>query len=193
MLNITPPAQKYLLDLLAKQEAPKTFVRVYVTYPGTPRAETCLVYCKPGEETATDESRYFGELKVFIDKLSEPYLKDAEVDFKKNDMGGQLTIKAPNARLSHIDENSSITEQINYYLYSEINPGLAAHGGMVSLVEITENDSIAVLRFGGGCQGCGMVDLTLKEGVEKTLTEKIPQLKGVRDVTDHEDRSQAYY
>ena len=193
MLNITPSAQKYLLDLLAKQETPETVVRVYVTYPGTPRAETCLVYCKPGEETATDESKYFGELRVFIDKLSEPYLKDAEVDFKKNDMGGQLTIKAPNARLSHIDENSSVTEQINYYLYSEINPGLAAHGGMVSLVEITENDSIAVLRFGGGCQGCGMVDLTLKEGVEKTLIEKIPQLKGVRDVTDHEDRSQAYY
>ena len=193
MLVITTSAQEYLLDLLKKQEATGTVVRIYVTYPGTPRAETCLVYCKPGEETATDIAYGFGDLKVWIDKQSVPYLKDAEIDYQKNDTGGQLTIKAPNARISNIDENSSIMEQINYYLYAEINPSLAAHGGMVSLVAMADEDTIAVLRFGGGCQGCGMVDLTLKEGVEKTLVEKIPQLKGVRDVTDHQDRSQAYY
>ena len=69
---------------------------------------------------------------------------------------------------------------------------LAAHGGEVSLVEITE-DNYAVLRFGGGCQGCSAVDITLKDGVEKTLMEQLPQLAGVRDMTDHTDRSNAYY
>jgi len=64
--------------------------------------------------------------------------------------------------------------------------------GEVSLVEVTE-DHLAILRFGGGCQGCSAVDVTLKDGVEKTLTEQIPELVGVRDVTDHTDRSQAYY
>ena len=54
-------------------------------------------------------------------------------------------------------------------------------------------DHLAILRFGGGCQGCSAVDVTLKDGVEKTLTEQIPELVGVRDVTDHTDRSQAYY
>jgi len=71
-----------------------------------------------------------------------------------------------------------------------VNPGLAAHGGNVSLVEV--NDGVAILQFGGGCQGCGMVDLTLKEGVEKSLMEKIPELKAVRDVTDHSDTTNAY-
>ena len=193
MLVITPSAQEYLHDLLKKQDTPGTVVRVYVTYPGTPRAETCLVYCKPGEEATTDRTQYFGNVKVLLDRQSEPYLKEAEIDYQKNDMGGQLTIKAPHARVSTIDENSSVYEQINFYLYSEINPALAAHGGMVHLVDLAEDDTIAVLRFGGGCQGCGMVDLTLKQGVEKTLIEKIRQLKGVRDVTDHEDKSQAYY
>ena len=62
----------------------------------------------------------------------------------------------------------------------------------MSLIEVTE-DQFAVLQFGGGCQGCSAVDMTLKGGVEKTLLEQIPQLAGVRDNTDHSDRSQAYY
>ena len=107
-------------------------------------------------------------------------------------MGGQLTIKAPNAKMPRVDENSSLEDRINYVLYNEVNPALAAHGGEVSLLEITE-DEYAILQFGGGCQGCGMVDQTLKGGVEKTLLEQLPQLKGVRDMTDHSDKSQAYY
>jgi len=77
-------------------------------------------------------------------------------------------------------------------LYNEVNPSLAAHGGEVSLVEITE-DVVAILKFGGGCQGCSAVSMTLKDGVEKTLLEQVPELVGVRDETDHSDRSQAYY
>lgn len=61
----------------------------------------------------------------------------------------------------------------------------------MTLVEVV--DGFAVLQFGGGCQGCGMVDVTLKEGVERTLVERVPELAGVRDATDHTDRSQAYY
>ena len=63
------------------------------------------------------------------------------------------------------------------------------------LVELLskQEDQFAVLQFGGGCQGCSAVDQTLKGGVEKTLLEQLPQLKGVRDMTDHSDTSQAYY
>lgn len=77
-------------------------------------------------------------------------------------------------------------------LYVEVNPNLAAHGGEVSLVEVVDG-SIAVLKFGGGCQGCGMVDATLKEGVERTLVTQIPEITAVRDVTDHSVRDHAYY
>ncbi len=62
----------------------------------------------------------------------------------------------------------------------------------MTLVDVVE-EGIAVLRFGGGCQGCGQADYTLKEGIEKTLLERIPELKGVRDVTDHSNRENAYY
>lgn len=107
-------------------------------------------------------------------------------------MGGQLTIKAPNAKVPMVNEDSPLNERINYYLQTEINPGLASHGGAVSLVDVVD-DGIAVLQFGGGCQGCGQADVTLKDGIERTLLERIPELKGVRDVTDHSNKENAYY
>ena len=85
-----------------------------------------------------------------------------------------------------------LDDKINYGLYSGVNPCLAAHSGDVSLIEVVD-DATAVLQFGGGCQGCGMVDLTLKDGVEKTLLEQVEGLKSVKDVTDHSYRENAYY
>jgi Fe/S biogenesis protein NfuA len=77
-------------------------------------------------------------------------------------------------------------------LHNEINPGLASHGGMVTLIEVVEQD-VAVLQFGGGCQGCAAVDITLKQSVERTLLERVPELKEIRDSTDHSHREHAYY
>jgi len=127
-----------------------------------------------------------------MDRHSIPFLEDAVVDFQKDSMGGQLTIKAPNSRMPKLSEDSPLEDRVNYVLFNEVNPGLAAHGGHVTLEEIFEK-SIAVLRFGGGCQGCGMVDVTLKDGVEKSLMSQIPQLTEVRDVTDHSVKENAYY
>ena len=192
MINITEAAQEYLAELLAKQDVQDIAVRIFILDAGTPRAETCISFCRPGEEKADDEVKLFGKIKAFIEQRSIPFLEDAIVDYQKDSMGGQLTIKAPNSRMPKINDDSSIEDRVNYVLYNEINPGLAAHGGNVSLEEIFE-ESVAVLRFGGGCQGCGMVDVTLKDGVEKTLLEQIPQLTEVRDVTDHSNRENAFY
>jgi Fe/S biogenesis protein NfuA len=191
-LNITESAQQYLADLLEKQETKGMSVRMFVTQPGTRYAETCLAYCRPGEEKADDQIVEMTHLRVFLEKNSLPYLDEAEVDYAKDRMGGQLTIKAPNAKMPKVNQDSPLSDQINYILFTEINPGLASHGGEVSLEELTE-ESVAVLKFGGGCQGCSAVDMTLKDGVEKTLLERLPQLKGVRDVTDHSVKENAYF
>jgi Fe/S biogenesis protein NfuA len=119
-------------------------------------------------------------------------LEEAFVDYAEEKMGGQLTIKAPNAKMPRVDEDSSLEERVNYMLVTDINPGLASHGGEVSLVELTE-ENVAVLRFGGGCQGCSAVSITLKDGVEKRLLEVIPELTGVKDSTDHTVTDNAYY
>lgn len=192
MITITEPAQDYLHQLLQKQDADGIGVRVFILDPGTPKAETCLSFCRPGEEKEDDELMALKDFKVWLELRSVPFLEEAVVDYSSDSMGGQLTIKAPNSRLPKIREDSPIEDRINYVLYNEINPSLAAHGGTVSLEEIRE-DNVAVLRFGGGCQGCGMVDMTLKQGVEKTLIEQIPQLAGVVDATDHSNRENAYF
>lgn len=191
-MNITESAQEYLAGLLEKQNTEGMAVRMFVTQPGTKYAETCLAYCRPGEEKENDEKLELSQLKVYLEKNSLPYLDEAVVDFAKDKMGGQLTIKAPNAKMPKVNEESPLQDQINYILFTEINPGLASHGGEVSLEELTE-DNIAVLRFGGGCQGCAAVDITLKNGVEATLLEKLPGLKGIRDATDHTVTENAYY
>ncbi|WP_220814774.1 Fe-S biogenesis protein NfuA [Pseudomonas paralcaligenes] len=191
-ITITDAAHDYLAELLTKQSTTGIGIRVFITQPGTPYAETCIAYCKPGEQKPEDTALALKEFTAWIDAVSEPFLEDAVVDYATDRMGGQLTIKAPNAKVPMVNEDSPVTERINYYLQTEINPGLASHGGQVSLVDVVE-EGIAVLRFGGGCQGCGQADYTLKEGIEKTLMERIPELKGVRDVTDHSNRENAYY
>jgi len=191
-ITITDAAQDYLADLLEKQNTPGIGIRIFITQPGTQYAETCIAYCKPGEEKPDDQPIGLKSFTAYIDAISQPFLEDALVDYASDRMGGQLTIKAPNAKVPMVNEDSPLNERVDYYLQTEINPGLASHGGMVSLVDIVD-DNVAVLRFGGGCQGCGQVDLTLKDGVERTLLERIPQLTAVRDVTDHTNRENAYY
>ena len=192
MVTITESAQTYLAGLLAKQEAKDIGVRVFITEPGTPMAETCIAYCRPEEAQEDDIKVSYEQFDGYIDARSEPFLEEALVDYAEDRMGGQLTIKAPNAKVPKVSDDSPLEDQINYVLHSQINPSLASHGGMVSLIEIVE-DNVAVLQFGGGCQGCGMVDVTLKDGVDKTLLETLPQLTAVRDVTDHSVTENAYF
>ena len=191
MVTITESAREYLKELLDKQ-ADALGVRVFINNPGTPRAETCIAYCREGDMQESDVPQDYELFTAWIEERSIPFLEDAVVDYAKDRMGGQLTIKAPNAKMPRVDADSSIEDRINYVLYNEVNPSLAAHGGDVSLVEVTD-DQFAILQFGGGCQGCSAVSITLKDGVEKTLIEQIPELAGVRDMTDHTDRSNAFY
>lgn len=191
-IHFTEAAQSYLAELLSKQDTDGIGIRVFITQPGTPYAETCIAYCKPGEEKAEDTVIALEVFRVWVDATSEPFLEEAVVDYATDRMGGQLTIKAPNAKVPMVNDDSPLNDRINYLLQTEINPGLASHGGEIKLIDVVEG-GIAVLQFGGGCQGCGMVDVTLKEGVEKTLIARIPEITGVRDVTDHSVKEHAYY
>ena len=183
-VDITESAQEYLAELLAKQNCEGIAIRMFISSPGTPQAETCIAYCKPGEEKEGDVKMSLNGFDAWFEGRSVPYLEDAKVDYSPDRMGGQLTIRAPNSKMPKLTDDSPMEDVINYILVNEVNPGLAAHGGNVSLEELTA-DHIAVLKFGGGCQGCSAVDMTFKGGVEKTLMEKVPGLQGVKDITDH--------
>ena len=96
MITITESAQEYLAELLSKQED-ALGVRVFINDPGTPRAETCIAYCREGDVEEGDVEEPFEHFTAWFQGRSIPFLEDALVDYSPDRMGGQLTIKAPNA------------------------------------------------------------------------------------------------
>src|SRR5690554_8222984 len=138
MVTVTESAQNFLAQLIEKQNAEGMGVRMFVTQPGTKYAETCLAYCRPDEVISSDEKLDFGSFSMYLDKPSLPFLEEAVVDYSTEKMGGQLTIKAPNAKMPRVSDDSPLPDRVNYVLATEINPSLASHGGEVSLVDIIE-------------------------------------------------------
>ncbi|MBR9907589.1 MAG: Fe-S biogenesis protein NfuA [Gammaproteobacteria bacterium] len=192
MIRITESAQAHFRKLLAEQ-ADNTNIRVFVVNPGTPSAECGVSYCPPDSVEADDEVLPFSGFDAVVDSGSAPFLIDAVIDYEEQDLGSQLTLKAPNAKAKKVSDDAPLIERVEYVIQSEINPQLANHGGKVAVSQITD-DGIAVLQFGGGCNGCSMVDVTLKEGIEKELVQRFPgELNGVRDVTEHQPGEHSYY
>ena len=192
MITISDSAQEHFVKLLDKQ-APNTRIRVFVVNPGTRTAECGVSYC-PEESVETDDTILpFTGFEAVVDGESTPFLEDAEIDFVTDQMGSQLTLKAPNAKARKVSDDSPLRERVQYFIESEVNPGLASHGGNVQIVEITE-EGLVILQFGGGCNGCSMVDATLKEGIEKQmLTEFAGEITGVKDMTEHQAGEHSYY
>ena len=192
MITISEEAQAHFVKLLNKQES-GTNIRVFVVNPGTSSAECGVSYCPPDAVEPNDIRLHFNGFDAVVDEESAPYLEEAEIDYVTDQMGSQLTLKAPNAKAKKVADDAPLVERINYMIESEINPQLANHGGQVMLVELTE-EGYAVLQFGGGCNGCSMVDVTLKDGIEKQMLEAFAgELKGVRDATEHQAGEHSYY
>lgn len=191
MIHITEAAQAHFNKLLQNQEE-GTQIRVFVINPGTPGAECGVSYCPPDAVEPSDTELKFNGFSAYVDEVSAPFLEDAEIDFVTDQLGSQLTLKAPNAKMRKVADDAPLADRVEYVLQSTINPQLASHGGFVSLIEVTE-DGYAILQFGGGCNGCSMIDVTLKEGIEKELLTLFPELKGVKDITEHQRGEHSYY
>jgi len=184
LLELTESAQRHFARLFAAQGGDADGIALSAVHPGTPKADARLAFCETNELTGDEWMLQCEGFALYVDAASAPYFEGARIDFIEAAGGGQLNIRAPKLKGSPPDADADLAEQVRYLLDTEINPQLASHGGRVSLETITA-DNAAVLRFGGGCHGCGMVDVTLKNGIEKTLLSKLPQLTAIRDATDH--------
>lgn len=184
MIDISESAQTYFRHLLQSQGGDAVGIRVSAVHPGTPKADARLEFCESGDLLGDEWSLECEGFTLYVDAPSVRFLDGAQMDYVTQATGGQLTIRAPKIKGEVPGADSSIVERVQYLLDSEINPMLAAHKGQVSLEEVTA-DGVVRLRFGGGCHGCGMVDVTLKQGIEKTMRERIPEITAVRDATDH--------
>ena len=184
MINISESAQAHFRKLIEREDLPGMGVRLTAVHAGLPNADVRLEFAEPrdlhGDEWAIDCEGF----TLWVDAASVQYLDNAEIDYENKATGGQLQIRAPKIKGEAPAETASLVERVRWVVEHEINPQLLQHKGMVSVQEVTA-DGVVVLRFGGGCHGCGMADVTLKQGIEKTLLTRVPGVTAVRDATDH--------
>jgi Fe/S biogenesis protein NfuA len=189
MITITETAKKKFLEAAKAEGREGHGLRVIVRGGGTLQPEFALNFVGPEEETSADTVVDAGGLTIFADAESTPWLEGAVVDFIDTLSESGFKVDAPKAGLARPE--GPVADAIRQLLDQRINPAIAAHGGVVSLVAVEEET--AYLRFGGGCQGCGMINVTLKQGVERVLFDNVPQITKVMDVTDHAAGQNPYY
>ncbi|WP_045738924.1 NfuA family Fe-S biogenesis protein [Xanthomonas sp. MUS 060] len=191
MIQISDSAQAHFHKLLEREAVPGMGVRLSAVDPGTARADARLEFAEPadlaGDEWAIDCTGF----TLYVAADSVAWLDGAEIDYVAQGTGQQLTIKAPKIKGEAPGEAASLVERVRWVVENEVNPQLAQHGGRVAVQEVSA-DGVVLLRFGGGCHGCGMADVTLKQGIEKTLMGRVSGVTAVRDATDHDSGSAPY-
>ena len=128
-------------------------------------------------------------LDVYVDADSQHLVKDVEVDFIDTFAGEGFKINAPSHIPDHMDKD--VVTAIESLLKEKINPSIASHGGRVSLVDVKDN--IMFVQMEGGCQGCAASAVTLRQGIEATVKNTIPQIEEIIDITDHASGKNPYY
>lgn len=191
MIQISDTAQTHFRKLIEREALPGLGVRLAAVHPGTARADVQLEFAEPGDLKGDEWAIDCEGFTLWLDAPSVKFLDGAEIDFTSQATGGQLQIRAPKIKGEAPDASASLVERVRWLVEHEINPQLASHGGHVAVQEVTA-EGVVVLRFGGGCHGCGMADVTLKQGIEKTLLQKVPGVTAVRDATDHDTGTAPY-
>ena len=150
------------------------------------RAEQRLWLVKPEDKREDDQVQAEAGFDVYLDRQSAGQLDGATVDFVDGVMQSGFRLF-----FAGTTWDDPITQKVQDVIDRQINPGVASHGGAVTLEGV--KDGVALIRFGGGCHGCGAADVTLKQGIDRMLREAVPEIVGVQDVTDHSTGENPYY
>lgn len=105
--------------------------------------------------------------------------------------GGQPAVAPKPAAAGNASDDDALYERVADLFEHDVNPMVARHGGRVELIDV--QDAVVMVRMAGGCQGCGMADVTLRQGIEAMLQQHVPEVKGVVDITDHTAGSNPYF
>ncbi|KPK83154.1 MAG: hypothetical protein AMS25_00680 [Gemmatimonas sp. SM23_52] len=191
MLTFTDKARERVLAFMADEETPVALrVAVQPGSPLAPQYELSLV--DESDQQPGDTVLDAGGFTVLVDEGSASKLEGATVDWIESGYGGGFQVENPNVNPIGTDSPSGeLAQEIAQVIETRISPALAAHGGGVSLMDVRDN--VVYLQLSGGCQGCGMARVTLKQGIERMLKEMFPEIVEVVDVTDHSRGTSPYY
>jgi Fe/S biogenesis protein NfuA len=189
MITVTEVARKKVIELMQKTGKPIKGLRVIAEAKSPLKVEHRLLFIIEGQEQPEDIIVPVEGFDIYIDPQSAQHLENATLDYIDNIMSSGFKIDAPKKLPANL--TGPVAQRIQNLIDSRINPAIAAHGGYVSLIDIKDN--VVYVQLGGGCQGCGMVDVTLKQGIEVMIKEEVPEIKQVLDVTDHAGGKNPYY
>jgi len=186
LLTMTPAAREKIDGVREFNEFPEAVLRIRILGREGQRFRYEIALEDPRDRTEDDVVVDLDGLSVALDPITAADLTGSTVDLDAEITGGGLRIDNPNEGWQ-----DPLARAVQEVLDRQINPGVGSHGGMVTLVEV--RDGAAYLRFGGGCQGCAAVDVTLKHGVETAIRAAVPEVTAIVDATDHEAGTNPYY
>jgi Fe/S biogenesis protein NfuA len=190
VLTVTDPARDKILELRANEDEPGTLgLRIEVT--GVRGVEyTYDLSFDPLADADVDAGDLVepqGDLSVIIPVDSIDALRGATLDLPTSTGAAGLVLRNPNRpdplSGAHLELTGTVAEKVTQLLDQQINPGLASHGGYAALDRV--EDDLVYVTMGGGCQGCAVSAMTLREGIARSIKDSIPEVKDVIDVTDH--------
>ena len=188
MITFTDTARQKVREYIDMSETPTLGVRVVAHRSGRHQFRYELALVMEGESSEKDVVVDQDDFEVFVDPQTAEFIEGTTVDFVSDVSGTGFMFTNPQAEVQWDDP---IAQKVQKVIDDRITPSLASHGGWVELLAV-DNDA-AVIQFGGGCQGCGMSQVTLKEGIETAILQEVPEIKRVLDDTDHESGASPYY
>jgi Fe/S biogenesis protein NfuA len=198
VLIVTDSARAKILELRAQEDEPDSLgLRVEVTGVQGVEYTYDLTFdpIAEADPTVGDLVESQGDLPVIVPVDSIDALRGATLDLPSNGTQQGLVLRNPNRpdplSGAHIELSGTVEDKVRQLLDGQINPSLAMHGGFAAL-ERVEDDTVYV-TMGGGCQGCAVSAMTLREGIARSIKEAIPEVVDVIDTTDHDQGVNPYY
>jgi Fe/S biogenesis protein NfuA len=188
-LNFTEQATQKLSEVVRGYGQPVAGLRLQIVGRQQGQFQHVLSLVEAGKENADDLTVHESGLPVpvFVERRNAPYLANVTIhyEYKGPDRSG-LEFTNPNP-LWLKDSERQVQEVID----TQLNPAIAAHGGFIDLLAV--EGTTAYIQMGGGCQGCGMADVTLKQGIEASIVGVVAGIERVVDTTDHASGTNPYY
>ncbi len=184
MITLTDGALEVVRGYMDKSDGEFTALRIGIS-GGTPLApEFELTLVGPDDIRESEREVEVAELTIVIEEEFVPRLEGATVDFvqRVNESGFEVSLAESQKAAVPVLEGP-FAERVKTVLDTEINPAIASHGGTISLVGV--QDTEIYLEMGGGCQGCAMSRMTLRQGVERMVRQAVPEVTVIHDITDH--------
>jgi Fe/S biogenesis protein NfuA len=186
VITVTPAAKAKIEAVRARSGHPDACLRIAIAGRRSGQFVYELDLVAPEDAPTTDLRIETSELGLLVEPGSAANLDGAVIDLDPSALGGALRIDNPNEGW-----RDPVAARIQEVLDRQINPSVAAHGGVVDLLEV--RGGAAYVQLGGGCQGCAQVDVTLRQGIEVAIKAAVPQIVEVIDVTDHAAGTNPYF